>query len=63
MSSEQSPGRTSQCIRCDKHLDVSPGQDLRERGYHTLAFHQEKGALPICDDCFEEVRGRDLWKR
>ncbi|MBP1987231.1 hypothetical protein J2753_001729 [Halolamina salifodinae] len=46
-------GRTPSCIRCDEEVE-----DPKR-----LTFGQELGALPICEACFEEVRGRDLWQR
>jgi len=49
---------TEQCIRCDTRTPV--GTDNRDQ-YVTLTFDQEAGAFPLCDECFDEVRGRDLW--
>jgi hypothetical protein len=50
---------TERCIRCDEPVPVGPGTDLR--AYHTLTFHHETGAFPLCNDCFDEVEDRDLW--
>jgi hypothetical protein len=52
---------TVKCIRCER--EVEECHSLREREYEVLTFHQERGALPICDMCFENVKDRDLWAR
>jgi len=49
---------TELCIRCNEKIPIG----VHNWGeYVTLTFHQESGALPICQECFEEVRCRDLW--
>lgn len=58
--SDESGRATAQCIRCDDEILVD-SQAFADREYVPLPFHQEKGALPICPECFEEVRDRDLW--
>jgi len=58
MASEQETDDVEQCIRCDEEIEV--GFDhLGE--YIPLTFNHEAGALPVCRDCFDEVKGRDLW--
>jgi len=52
---------TEQCIRCDDPVPVGPDAGLRD--YYTLTFNHEKGAFPLCNDCFEAVEERDLWAR
>lgn len=47
------------CIRCDDKILIEVGN--LSRGYISLTFNQEAGALPICRDCFEEVKERDMW--
>lgn len=56
--SDGDTGEVEQCIRCDDEIDVG---DLSN--YVTLPYHQERGALPICHDCFDEVESRNLWNR
>lgn len=54
----QSP--TRQCIRCDDPAGVK----YPDNGdYVLLTYGQETGAVPVCMDCFEEVKRRDLWSR
>lgn len=57
---EKDSGETELCVRCDEEVPVG-AKNLNE--YVTMTFHQEKGALPMCPECFEEVKGRDMWKR
>jgi hypothetical protein len=48
-----------QCIRCDEELDVTDPLE----NYKALIYNHGGGELPICHDCFEEVRGRNLtWR-
>jgi hypothetical protein len=47
------------CIRCDE--PTAHEYPTLTSEYMLLAFNQEAGALPICIDCFEEVRDRDIW--
>jgi hypothetical protein len=54
----ESTVETEQCIRCNNRVPVGTGQFDQ---YVPLTFNQETGALPLCRDCFHEVRGRDLW--
>jgi len=61
--SEEQPDRVEQCVRCDLELDVSVSKPMPEWEYVKLTYNQERGALPICEDCFEGVRDRDLWDR
>ena len=49
---------TEQCIRCDEEIPV--GVD-RLGEYMELTFNHEAGSLPICRDCFQEIKHRDLW--
>lgn len=57
MSSE-SGDRTECCIRCDDEISVTV--DHFPEDYRELTFDHEASALPICPDCFEEVRDRDI---
>ncbi len=50
---------TEKCIRCDEVVPVDV--DALGHSHVQLPFHQEEGALPICMDCFEEVKPRDVW--
>jgi len=52
---------TIKCIRCDKKMEKR--RDMRDREYKTVTYNHELGALPICRDCFDAVKGRDLWSR
>ena len=52
---------TVQCIRCDDELKESG--DLVNREYMALPYKQGVGALPLCKDCFDAVKPRDLWSR
>jgi len=52
---------TVECIRCDREMEESG--NLVEREYMAITFMQERGALPLCKGCFQDVEGRDLWSR
>lgn len=49
---------TERCVRCDEEIPVGPGHFTE---YRSLTFNHEAGCLPMCNECFEEVRDRDLW--
>jgi len=48
-----------QCIRCDEVVELTP--DLTEAEYIQLTYDHEALAMPICLDCFNKVRNRDVW--
>jgi len=48
------------CIRCDEPT-AHEYPRVTSSEYVLLTFNHEMGALPICKDCFEEVRDRDFW--
>ena len=50
--------KTELCVRCDDEIPVGTENWT---DYRTLTLDQETGALPMCMDCFDEVRDRDLW--
>lgn len=56
--SDADTDKVEQCIRCDDEIDVDDWGN-----YVTMAYHQERGALPMCHDCFDEVESRNLWGR
>lgn len=57
--SERSPQEGTECIRCDEPVAADyPDQD---GDYVLLTYLQEEGAVPVCKDCFEEVKRRNVW--
>lgn len=58
MASDSSSHETHLCIRCDERVETarpSPGHD-----HVRLYYNQERGALTLCNDCFKEVKPRDV---
>lgn len=52
-------GDTHQCIRCDDEFSgFRPGTDAEGI---ILYYNQERGTLPLCNECFEEVKSRDVY--
>lgn len=58
--SDSSSKKTAQCIRCDE--EVSTARPSGGWDYVPLPFNQQTGALPICKECFEGVKPRDVWR-
>jgi len=58
-NSNESAGRTEQCIRCDDKISVDI-DNFPER-YRTLIFNHEASAVPICVECFHQVKDRDIF--
>lgn len=57
---EDSSKKTHLCIRCDEEVhEAKPNPD---GDYVQLNYRQETRALPICMDCFREVKDRDVWR-
>lgn len=56
---DDSSKKTHLCIRCDGEVE-GPARPSEGWDYIRLAFNQHRGELPICEECFEEVKDRDV---